>query len=191
MTLKLITPPTDEPVTATEVKLQCRISSADEDALLATYIKAARERAEALTGLVFVSQTWELALDAFPDGEILLPAPPVSAINSISYYDADGVLQVMAAADYVLDNYGTQRHWAIPAPAVEWPSTIDAANAVRVSFTAGYGAASDVPAGIRSWILAAVGSMYAQRETIQIGNGDIKGVEFLDGLLDPFKVIGV
>lgn len=191
MTVKLIIPPSEEPVTVAEVKLQCRISSDDEDALLDIYIKAARERAEAITGLAFISQTWELALDAFPDGEILLPILPVSVINSVAYYDTDGAMQVMAAADYVLDNYGTQRHWAIPAPTVEWPSTVDAANAVRVSFRAGYGVAADVPASIRSWILAAVGSMYAQRETIQIGNGDIKGVEFLDGLLDPFKVIGV
>ncbi len=90
--LRLITPPAMEPVTLAEAKLHARIDHDLEDGLLATFIAAARQHGEQLTGRQFVEAAYELSLDGFPCGDdpIELPKPPLQAVESISFVDRDG-----------------------------------------------------------------------------------------------------
>jgi hypothetical protein len=58
---------------------------------------------------------------------------------------------------------------------------------LTITYTAGYGpAAADVPAPIKSWLLLAIGDMYANRqrsaERPQVPQG------FADSLLDPYRI---
>jgi uncharacterized phiE125 gp8 family phage protein len=190
MALKLITPPAVEPILLADAKAHCRVDGTAEDTLITLYIGAARRAAENRTGLALIAQTWELALDAFPFAEIWLPLPPVASITSIKYLDANGVEQTLDAADYALDNYGSVRHWVIPAAGVEWPDTLDAANAVKVRFVTGYGASgSNVPEDIRAWMLLAIGTMYSQRETVAQGQvAELPG-GFWHDLLNPYRIL--
>lgn len=97
--LHLITPPAMEPVTLVEVKLHARIDHDLEDGLLATFIAAACQHGEQLTGRQFVEAAYELSLDDFPCGEdpIELPKPPLQAVESISFVAPDGATQTMNA----------------------------------------------------------------------------------------------
>lgn len=185
MALKLITAPTEEPVTLTQAKLQCRVDGSDEDALLTLIISAARRSAEIRTGRALVTQTWELALDAFPASAIELPMPPVQSITSIKYLDAAGVEQTLSGASYALDSYGS-RHWVIPAQGVSWPETLDAANAVKVRFATGYGAATAVPEDIKMWMLLSIGTLYTHREAMAQGQLVELPGGFWQSLLDPY-----
>ena len=187
MALKLITAPATEPVTLTQAKLQCRVDGTDEDALLTLLITAARRAAEIRTGRALVTQTWELALDAFPVSAIELPMPPVQSITSIKYLDAAGVEQTIDAANYALDSYGGLRHWALPAYGLEWPDTLDAANAVKIRFAAGYGAADAVPEDIKMWMLMSIGTMYTHRETAVAGQLVELPGDFWQSLLDSYR----
>jgi uncharacterized phiE125 gp8 family phage protein len=188
MALKLITAPSDEPITLAEAKLHCRVDGSDEDTLLTLMIGAARRAAENRTGRALLTQTWELALDAFPASEIELPLPPVQSITSIKYLDANGAEQVVDGADYALDNYGSMRHWVIPAAGAEWPASLAAANAVKVRFVAGYGAAAAVPQDIKAWLLLAIGTMYSHREAVAQGQLVELPGGFWQGLLDPYLI---
>jgi uncharacterized phiE125 gp8 family phage protein len=186
MALKLITAPTEEPVTLTEVKLHCRVDGTDEDALLTgIIIPAARRFAEGRTGRALVTQTWELALDAFPAAEIELPMPPVQSITSVKYLDTTGVEQTIDAANYALDSYG-MRPWLLPAYEYEWPEALASSNAVRIRFVAGYGAAAAVPADIKAWIMLAIGTLYAQRETSSATPLIALPGDYWQSLLDPY-----
>jgi hypothetical protein len=64
--LKLITPPSVEPVTAAEAKLHARVDITDDDALFASLITAARRYCETALKSALVTQTWTLYLDGFP-----------------------------------------------------------------------------------------------------------------------------
>jgi hypothetical protein len=65
------------------------------------------------------------------------------------------------------------------------------ANAVIIQFVSGYGlAASSVPTAIRQWMLLQIGTMYAHRETINVG-GNVTPLGFVDCLLDPYRVTKV
>lgn len=185
MGLKLITPPALEPVTLAEAKLHLRVDGTDEDALITVLISSARRHAEHVTERAFVTQTWELAIDKFPAAEILLPKPPLVSIASVSYDDAAGVEQVMSPTAYTTDLY-QEPGWLFPANGTAWPDTLDAANAVRVRYVAGYGTPGDVPENIRQWMLLRIGALYRNRE--ELVDGRLSTSPMVDHLLDPHRI---
>lgn len=181
MALKLITAPATEPVTLAEAKLQCSIDAdlTAHDARFETVlIPAAVADAEHLLGdRALITQTWEAVYDAFPAAELYLGKPPVQSISSVKYIDTAGDEQTLSSSAYSLDNE-TDKAFILPAIDTEWPDTLDTTNAVRVRFVCGYGAASDVPALIRSYILLHIEYSY-RRESMP---------DFVARLLDRYKV---
>lgn len=76
--LKLITAATVEPVTLSEMKAHLRVDEVftDDDTYISGLISAARAHIEHTTGYLMGSQSWQMALDYFPMGNIgLFPYP--------------------------------------------------------------------------------------------------------------------
>jgi uncharacterized phiE125 gp8 family phage protein len=194
MPLQLVTPPAEEPVSLAEAKQHLRVDGGDDDLLIGSLITAARQAAETQTGRQLITARWKLVLDAFPGPlmqsafgasfglpghAVLLAKCPVQSVVSIEYLDMNGTTQVMPASDYVLT----------PVFGKTWPPTLPQMGAVSVTFDAGYGAASSVPEGLKSWIKLRVGSLYGHREEMSVlSRGRIDPLPFVDGLLDGFKV---
>lgn len=160
MGIRITVAPSVEPVTLAEAKLHLRVDTSDEDALIGRLISAAREQAEQELDRAVAPQTLQLLLDEFPSGAILLPRGPVTGITSLQYVDAAGTLQTIASTNYALDDAQIDA-WLLPAYGYEWPATRDEANAVRVTYAAGW---ASCPAAVKQWILLAVGTLYASRE---------------------------
>lgn len=150
MPLTLTTAPAEEPITLAEAKAHLRSPPDDDDTLIASLITAARVHVEQYTGRALITQQWELNLDAFPP-EIEVPLPRLQSIESVKYLDADGNLQTLDASKYRVD-IATEPGRITPAYGETWPSTRTVTGAVVVAFTAGYGAAADVPEPIKSAI---------------------------------------
>lgn len=192
MSLIVITPPTEEPVTLAEAKLHCKVDGTDDDTLITALITAAREQAEHRTGRALCTQTLEAVLDMFPAG-IKLEKPPVLSVVSVKYLDTDGILQTLDPSAYELDK-DSAPGWLVPAYGLIWPVTRPVPNAVRVRYTAGYGAAAAVPKSIKAWMMMAVSTMYNQREGFTVGNMNVANElprDFFAGLLDPYWVPGL
>lgn len=187
MTTRLITPPTSEPITLAEAKLQLRVDHNDEDALITGLITSAREYAEQVTRRSIMPQTWEVVLDEFPESDIELLYPTVNTIESVKYIDATTLGQVtLASINYYLDK-DSEPAWVILSSGYEWPETADVANAVRVRYTAGYADADSVPQSIKSWMLLAIEHLYDRCKeggTASLGEG------FAKHLLDRYIVWG-
>jgi len=151
MTIKIITPPSTEPITLTEARLHLRIipnedsppSHPDDPWILET-ISAAREWCENYTRRALAPQTVEVILDEFPDNEIQLPMSPIASITSIKYIDSDGNEQTLASGLYVLDN-DQEPGWVLPLINTTWPATYGVVNSVRVRYEVGYTSAQDSP----------------------------------------------
>jgi uncharacterized phiE125 gp8 family phage protein len=188
MTLRLITAPSTEPVTLAEVKANARVDGTEFDSMITLLIQMAREYAESETGRAFITQTWELVIDAFPEKEIKIEKLPISSITYLKYYDENGTLQTLDSDDYVLDA-NVLPGWVLPAYNTTWPTTYDVANAVIVRFVAGYGAAADVPASIRQWIILRASTMVDMNRSINTGNivTDMPR-DYVDAMLDPYRL---
>jgi uncharacterized phiE125 gp8 family phage protein len=180
--------PAVEPVSLSEVKLHIRQDDSVgsvEDAMLTRWIKGARERSEHYTQRAFVTQTWQLTLDAFPSA-IELPWSPVIAVSSVKYLDSAGALQTLDSADYKVDNLGRQVGYIVPAYTKIWPTTYPEINAVIVEWTAGYGpAAADVPECVKDWMLLTIEDRYTHRGANYPVNEELRPHPQLDRLLDP------
>ena len=130
---------------------------------------------------------------ARPDGvteyEIYLPRNPVQSVESITYYDTDGVKHTLDPATYILDS-DSEPARIIPAPNASWPATQNRPGAVEVRFVAGYGDnGSSVPAGIRHWLLLMIGTLYENREMVAVlSRGKVEMLPYVDSLLVNYAV---
>lgn len=191
MSLTIVTPPAEEPVTLTEAKNHLRVDLTDDDSLISALIVAAREHAEAITRRAFITQTLKLSLDAFPanNGPIYVPMPPLQSVNSLKYFDTDGMEQTLTeGTDFLVDNESEPGR-ITPAPDTGWPVTQNRPNAVSVEFVAGFGDASKVPQGIKQAILLMVGHWYENREAVTMqGNNAGELPMAVDSLLMMHRI---
>ena len=170
MTIKIITPPTTEPITLAEAKAQCRIDGTVEDALLAGYIAAAREYCESVDWRAYMTQTIEQWLEGWPcDDEIELPRPPLQSISKIEYYDTADTKYTLSSAVYAADAISTPGAAHLKYNQV-WPATVlRDYNAICVTYVAGYASAALVPQSIKQAMLLLVSHWYENREAVLVG----------------------
>ncbi len=150
------------------------------------FLAAAHGLAQQACGKSFGTQTLELALDAFPCSGIELAQPPVVSISSVKYLDEAGVEQTLPDTAYILDNYGTQKHWLHPAYDTAWPTTRAVTNAIKVRYVAG--SSDALPAAVRSALLLFVGHLDINREAVVTGTIATELPLAVKSLLDTEKV---
>jgi uncharacterized phiE125 gp8 family phage protein len=189
-------------VTLAEAKAQCRIDDDSEDTLLQRYLDAAIEGLDGKDGTLgraLITQSWLLKLEAFADpsrcsrvrrpGEIVLPLGSLLAVTSIVYLDAHGTEQSLPIDDYRVIDRGDELSSIMPAHGKSWPSTYCDEQAVTIAFTCGYGdAAADVPARIRSAILAAVDDLYKNRGGADFGEVSENVMKAIANLTDRYRL---
>ena len=165
MALKLITGPASEPVTLAEAKRQLRLEEAHDDDDINRRIISAREHLEdVVLWRALITQTWELTLDDFPDGdwEIRLPKGDVQSVTSVKYDDVNGAEATFANSNYIVDGYPPAR--IVLKRAAAWPETSGEVLAVRIRFVAGMATgAAGLPASLKEAALMLVAQMNEHR----------------------------
>lgn len=173
MSVRVITPPAEYPLTLAEVKAHLHVDHDDENALITSYLAAATNHAQKFMGRALITQTLELTLDKFFP-QIQIPMPPLQSIVSIKYDDAAGNEQTLVEnTDYIVDAK-SEPGWVVPVNET-WPTTIESINTVRIRYLAGYidntssPAVANVPFDVKAAILLMIGTLHANRETVVIG----------------------
>lgn len=166
--LVLVTPPIEEPVSLAEAKLHLRVDHAEEDALIGVLITAAREYVEMYTRRQLVTATWRLTLDCWPLC-IRPPRPPLASAVTLAYLDNTEVLQTVDPATYRVDT-SREPGRILLATGATWPAAAPVPGAIQVEYTAGYGAASAVPATFKQAMLLTIGDLYEHRESRDEGH---------------------
>lgn|SRR5574337_1304521 len=190
MITRLYTAPAVEPVTLEEAKNHLRVDLDDDDSLIESLVRAAREHAEVFTGRALISQTWEAYLDEWPKGDsISLPYPPLKSVTGVYYTGTDGNETELAGTEYAVDTVSIKGRVVLKS-GKSWPSAeLGPLNPIRIRFVAGYGdTALGVPEGIRSAIKLILGTLYQYRETIIIGTIVSEMPMAIDSLLWPYRV---
>jgi hypothetical protein len=163
--LRLVTPPASEPLSLTEAKAHLRIEHTLDDTYLTTLITAARQYVEQIAWRGLLTQTWELTLDRFPGGGVLVPGglglyggPIVGeteaarvgrrrgielpmgnlvSVASVKYLDPNNVLQTMSPSDYLVETAQVPGRIHLAYGKV-WPLTLGEYDAVQIQYTVGY-----------------------------------------------------
>ena len=166
------TGPAVEPLTVAEAKLHLRVDISDDDAYIGTLITAAREWVEAYLDRTLITTQLILRAAEFPTEELELARPPMATAGTttavvITYTLADTTTATLSTALYRVDRTTTPGNVA-PIINGTWPSdVIEDANAVAVTYWAGYGPTSaSVPATIRHAMLMLIGHWYEQRSAV-------------------------
>lgn len=176
--LRLVVPPTGEPVTWAQARDFLKLSGDAEQGVVEAMIAAARQLVETWTGQALLTQTWQLSLDRWPARRRLareeegcrivslhgatvveLPLAPVQSVLSMQVEEQPGVMVTVDSG-----GYDVQGGFLASRPAVAFPRPVSRVGGIRIVFVAGYGAlATDVPALLRHAILAIVAENYENR----------------------------
>lgn len=182
MKLKLITEPAAEPLTTAQIKTHLRVTSSDDDTYIGLILTAARRQCEEYTRRAFISQTWEIALDAAPaEDYVELWRAPLASITSVKSYDEDDTASTMSTSDYNADTYAEPGR-VVLAVGASWPTTsLRSTNGIIIRYVAGYGAAgSSVPEAL----------LHAIKETARaLYDSDTEAWDRAKKLMQPFRVM--
>lgn len=158
----LTVPPAELPVNGDLCKKHAVVDHDDDDQLVEGYIQASCGLLDGFGGHLgrcIVNQTWQVEQAGFAR-EFLLPVPDVSNV-SVAYTDVAGEAATVAEADYAIRPValGTLIRFksGFVSPAVEADTTVE------LAFTAGYGAATDVPWGLKVAIMQLVTHLHDNR----------------------------
>lgn len=160
MSLSLIVPPAEEPITVADLRAHLRLDDDADEGALPGFIAAARRAVEARGGLALIAQVWRLEFDRAPARELVLPRSPVSAILSVETIGADGGAQAIAPELYETVAGPVGRVLA-RAP---WPRLGRELAAYRIEFAAGWANAAAAPEELKLAVRMLAGHFFENRE---------------------------
>jgi hypothetical protein len=179
--------------------------------LLTTLIQAAREYAEEFTCRAFITQTWTMYMDRWPqtkdplgwwDGvregsitmgqatSIELPIGPLQSVTSVSTFNDDNTETPFSSDNYSLNTTRTPGEIILNMGAT-WPVFTRARNGVKVVYVCGYGDnPTDVPAPLRTAVKMLAAHWYENREFTKTQSDMNQAVApvHLQSILNRYKV---
>ena len=166
---KVTTPATTDPVTLPEIKAHCRVTWDNEDAYLASGVKAATDFYQQQTNRQLVNATYLLTLREWGENDhVVLPVAPLSSLASVQYYDGNGTNQTWASSNYYVDTAEEPGRIYL-ATGATFPGVADRRDAIRISYVAGYGTPANVPALDKAAVKLMAANWFENREPNVIG----------------------
>lgn len=167
----LITAPTVDPLSLSEIKDHLLITTSDYDTKLAMYADAARDDFERLTNRTLFQTTWELRLDCTPGGPIHFPrGAPLIDVVSFKYLDSEGVENTWDPSLYVVEAAGEMELGRLaPAHGESYPTFEPyPLSPIRIQYRAGIANSlspqGEVSGAVKECILLMIGEMYEHLE---------------------------
>lgn len=178
--LTVVTAATSEALTETEIRNYLRVDQYSELGTLQLLRKAARQHCENYTGRRLLSQTLKLSLDGTRDTDtglweglvdgpylnfykdyINLPTAPTASVSSIVTYNDSDSSTTFASSKYYVDN-AREPARIVLRTGETWPTALRVANAIEITFVAGY-AAGEIPPDMKLGMLQHIAYLYDQR----------------------------
>ncbi len=158
MTPILLAGPALEPLSLDEMRVYLRLETSEEDGLVLSLIKAARNAVEQGARRALIAQKWRLRLPRLPrEATLRLPISPILSLDAVRSFDALGNPVLLDLALFQLDG----------STLCLSPSLLSANGSggpVEIDLTAGFGTqATDVPDALRQAMRMLVAHYYEHR----------------------------
>lgn len=163
-----------------------------DDTYLSSLITTARQYCEDYQNRAYITQTWEISLDEFPD-VIEIPKGNLQTVDSIKYTNSDNVTTTLiVTTDYVTSIRGILGR-IVPAYNKTWPTfTPCPLDPVVITFTCGYGTAAQVPGKVILAMKLLISHWFINRTPIDQALGNAKEIEFtLSALLWQDRLVKI
>jgi uncharacterized phiE125 gp8 family phage protein len=156
--ISVVTAPTVEPVTLSEVKAHLRIDHLDHDTQLTSLIQASREHMERVLGRALVQQTRSVKYKQWPESDrFALPYPPIQSVSSLKYTDTGGTTSTFSSDNYTVITdrepgelvLGYSKTW--PTATIHYPEY-----PIEIEYVCGYAPNDDSPPDYRANVPAAL-----------------------------------
>ena len=157
---KIVTEPTEEPVTLAEAKGHLRITSSDENTVLNNLIKTVRKQAEKLTGRAIITQTRKAFYAGWPDEYFILPWPNLASVTHVKYTNSAAVGTTWAADEYIVDTDKEPGRVQLGYGESFPSATLYPSNPIEIQFVCGYGLAASVPQDLKTVLLLGIERLY-------------------------------
>jgi len=172
--LVLVTAPTVEPLEVDEVKAHLRVDFPDDDQLIKSQMRVAREYVENTIDYALLPQVYDQFWDAFPTSAkdwLELGKFPATAVTWVKYTDSAGNVNTWTGTPlpYVFDPNGYPKPRLMPAFGQLWPSTtLQPIAAVNVRFAAGFPDALSVPFLLKHAQKMLIAAWYENRADVEV-----------------------
>jgi uncharacterized phiE125 gp8 family phage protein len=179
----LVTGAASEPLPLADAKIYARVSGTNLDAVLPQMLTAARQRVQRDTGIVLLTETYDISFDTLPTDRtpIVVPWRPVQAITSLKYFDSasPSVEQTLDVSNYELDPSSEAPFFARVALAIagSWPTDVRPSHPYVLRIVAGWDDVAKIPREL----LYAVGTLF----DILVNKGPIDPYE---DAIAPFRI---
>lgn len=160
--VKRVASPTYDSALLDIAKAHVKVTTTDEDALLGLYLDGVIASCENKLQTAILNTQFELYSSGFSTN-VDLQKKWVSAINSVKYYDADGVLTTIGSSNYSLQDYKEPNVLSFNVD-YDFPDTDDREFPVIVNFNAGFGSASAILPNIKNAIFLEFADRYENRQ---------------------------
>jgi uncharacterized phiE125 gp8 family phage protein len=172
-----------EPISLEDAKQFLRIDGTDDDDLVYSMIKVARQMCENKTWLVINPSVIRMNFDKEEVTEYMrINKLPVREIDGVFYKDANGVQQTLLASKYEVDLYSNPVRIRI----LEMPNIGDYMNAFSVEYKAGYSSGANVPKPIIQAMKMIMGHLNENRQDVVVGSSITKMPNGSEYLLEPY-----
>lgn len=185
-----VIPPTVEPVSLAEAKKHLKVDLTDEDELIAGMITAAREHIEHITRRAILTQTWDICLQDWPQGNnITLPYGCLQSVEFVAYRDAGGEKHILAeGVDYIVERNGEKVGRVVLPRGGSWPGFgLYPSNPITVRFVCGWASPAAVPASIKNAIKSHLADLHERRGDAVIGQSVVENLT-VDRLLASYRL---
>lgn len=160
MGLTQIQAPVCYPLFLDEAKLFTRVDGEVEDGLLQALITAVTEQVELSTGRQLITAQYEFTTK-YTTGFIRLPKPPLQSVDKVEYLDPTTLEYVELDDEFYRVSGGTDPAFLV---LVNAPTMTDREDAIKITFTCGYGYAEDVPETLKTTMKLMISEFYKNRE---------------------------
>jgi uncharacterized phiE125 gp8 family phage protein len=165
-----------------------------EDDLLTEFIVSARQDVEGGTRRAFITQTWDLFLDEWPEKNYIeIPFGNLQSVTSVKYTDCAGTETTLTEdTDYIVETNGDQHGRIVLPYQGSWPTAeLYPSKPIAIRFICGYGAtAASVPSVIRTGIKMICADLHEGRGDILTIRGTIFENKTVERLLGKYRLWG-